>query len=98
MPPELVLLIVNAVLMAYAYLWVYPALPRKTWGAILWRDTVISLAAVGLAAALYWGTDYRFSLILFETNWLIFSVLTLFTIETPLFLWFARKYNLSFDD
>jgi len=38
MSPELTLLIINAVLMGYAYLWAYPSLPEKTWQAIAWRD------------------------------------------------------------
>ena len=98
MAPELTLLIINAVLMAYAYLWAYPALPEKTWRAIMVRDIAISLAAVGLAGMLYWGTGIAFSLILFDTNWFVFSVLTLAAMETPLFLWFAKKHGLSFDD
>jgi len=36
--------------------------------------------------------------IFFETNWLAFSIGTLLVMETPLFAWFARKHNLTFDD
>jgi hypothetical protein len=98
MSPEATILIINAVLMAYAYLWAYPALPEKTWRAVMVRDTAISFAALGLAGVLFWGTGLRFSMIVFETNWFVFSILTLFAMETPLFLWFARKYGMTFDD
>lgn len=98
MSPELTLLIVNAVLMAYAYLWAYPSLPEKTLSAIMIRDMAISAAALIVAAALFWGSGIRFSLIFFDTNWLIFSILTLFLMETPLFFWFAKKHGIDFSD
>lgn len=98
MSPELTLLIINAVLLAYAYLWAYPALTEKTWKAILLRDTAISVAAVTLAGLLYWGSGLPFSLIFFDANWFGFSIVTMMVMETPLFLWFAKKYDLTFDD
>lgn len=98
MSPELTILIINAVFLAYAYLWAYPAMPEKTWGAIMWRDLAISLAALGVAALLYWGRDEVFSMILFDTNWFVFSVGTLIAMETPLFLWFAKKHGLTWED
>lgn len=98
MSPELTLLIVNGVLMAYAYLWAYPALERKTLKTIMVRDLAITAAALAVAAALFWGTGTRFSLILFETNWFIFSALTLFIIETPLFFWFAKRFGIDLND
>ena len=98
MAPELTILIINAVFLAYAYLWAYPSLPEKTWRAIMARDIAISLAALGVAAALYWGRGERFSLVLFQTNWFVFSALTLMAMETPLFLRFAKKYGLTWED
>ena len=65
---------------------------------IMIRDMAISAAALIVAAALFWGSGIRFSLIFFDTNWLIFSILTLFLMETPLFFWFARKYGIDFSD
>jgi len=98
MSPELTLLIINAVLMGYAYLWAYPSLPEKTWQAIAWRDMAITVAAVGLAGLLYWGSGIAFSLVFFDVNWFVFSFVTLMAMETPLFLWFAKKHGISFDD
>lgn len=98
MAPELILLIVNGVMMAYAYLWAYPSLPKITMRSVMVRDVAISVAALIVAGALYWGTQTTFSLIFFETNWFVFSLVTLSIIETPLFFRFAKKHNLSFDD
>ncbi|MEJ6398988.1 hypothetical protein [Yoonia sp. 208BN28-4] len=96
MSPELTILIINGVLMAFGYLVAYPALSEKTMPAIMWRDAVISGAALFLAGLLYWGSDIAFSLIVFDTNWFFFSVLTLMVIETPLFIWFAAKHDIKF--
>ena len=95
MTPELKILIINAVFMAFAYLWAYPAIAQKTVPAIMARDTAISFAALLVAGLLFWGTETRFSLILFQTNWLVFSVVTLMLMELPFFAWFMRKYDLD---
>ena len=81
--------------MAFAYLVAYPMLSEKTVPAIMWRDTAISGAAVLVAGMLYWGTDVRFSLFFFDTNWLVFSIVTLGIIEAPLFAWFVRRHNIK---
>ncbi len=96
MSPELTILVINGVLMAFGYLVAYPALTDKTLAAILWRDTAISLAAVVLAGLLFWGKGLAFRLVLFDTNWLVFSVITLMVIEVPFFAWFARRYDIKF--
>lgn len=95
MTPEATVLIINAVFMAYAYLWAYPAIVRKTISAIMLRDTAISLAALLVAGMLYWDTGVRFSLILFDTNWAVFSIIILIIFETPLSFWFVRKYDID---
>jgi hypothetical protein len=92
---EQIILVTNAALMGYAYFWAYPALTEKTIAAITFRDAVISCMALLLAGALFWGTDQSFTLVFFETNWLVFSIVTLIIIEIPLFLWFLSRFDLS---
>ena len=95
MAPELQILIINGVLLAYAYFWAYPALSDKKLSVIMTRDIAISFASLCLAGALFWGSGTAFSVILFETNWFWFTVITLFVIETPLFYWFVRKHGID---
>lgn len=96
--PEVQILILNAVIAAVAYFGIYPGLAHKTLNRIMLVDTVLTVLALTVAGALFWGTGVRFSLILFDTNWAVFSVLTLWLIETPLFLHFAKKYGIRFFD
>ena len=98
MSPELTLLIVNVVFLGFAYLWAYPSLPKKTVKAVMIRDLAISFAILIVAAGLYAGRGVAFSLIFFETNWLVFTLLVMFALETPLFLWFAQKHGMSLDE
>jgi chromate transport protein ChrA len=98
MAPETTVLIINASLLAFAYLWAYPSLPKKTWHAIMIRDAAISLAALVLAALLFSGKKLSFNIVLFNTNWFVFSFITMMLMETPLFFWFTKKYGLRFDD
>ena len=98
MSPEFIQLTVNVVFLAFAYLWAYPSLTEKTWRAIIIRDVAISVAVLVVSAGLFMGRGLTFSLILFDTNWVVFTIMTMIAMETPLFLWFAQKHGLSFDD
>lgn len=95
MTPELTLLAVNAVFLAFTYLWVYPGLPDKTLALIMRYDLIISTAALVVAGLLFWGSDTGFSLIVFSVNWAVFSLVTLLIMEIPLFAWFAKKHDLT---
>lgn len=98
MSPEATILIINAVLLAFAYAWAYPNLPEKRWQSIMWRDAVISIAALVVAGLLFAGRGFTFNLVLFETSWIVFSIITMLIMETPLFMWFSHKYDLRFDE
>ncbi|MFO7805988.1 MAG: hypothetical protein R6V30_10020 [Paracoccaceae bacterium] len=95
MPPETTLLVVNAVFLAFAYGWVYPRLPEKTTSAIMAYDLAIGGAALLVAGLLYWGSGVAFSLILFDANWLFFSIITMAIMEVPLFLWLMKTYDIE---
>ena len=95
MTPEVTLLIVNAIFLAFAYLWVYPGFTSKTINLILIYDAVISCAALLVAGLLFWGSGTGFSLIVFSSNWAVFSIITLGLMELPLFAWFAKKHDLD---
>lgn len=94
--PEAQILILNGVILGVVYLGIYPTLRDKTLNRIMAIDLVLSALALTVAAALFWGTGTKFSLIFFDTNWLLFSLVTLFALETPLFLNFAKKHGIDF--
>lgn len=102
MAPELQILAINAVALAVAYLLIYPALgPLTNTTATKLRiakaDAVVCTAALVTGGALFWGSDVRFSLLLFEVNWFWFGLVTLLVMEVPLYLWFFRRHGLTLD-
>ncbi len=93
--PEIKILILNAVILAVAYLGIYPSLQEKTLNRMMAVDAVLSALALVVAGGLFWGTGVEFNLPLVATNWAVFTILTLFVMEVPLFLWFARKHGIN---
>lgn len=95
MTPELKILILNAAVLAVAYLGIYPTMREKTLNAMLRNDLALTLLVLLTAGALFAGTGTRFSLILFDTNWFGFALLTSAAMELPLFFWFCKKHDID---
>lgn len=95
MAPELQLLILNAVIVLIAYLGIYPGMRRITLPRMMAVDMVLTALALGVAAALFWGSGTRFSLLLISVNWAVFSFLTLLVMEIPMLIWFCRKNDID---
>jgi hypothetical protein len=96
MTPELQVLAINAVALAGAYLVFYPGLREKTMRALALGDVALSVLVLGTVGALYWGSEVRFTLIWFEVNWVVFTLITGAAMELPLFEWFRRKHKIGF--
>ena len=97
--PEAQILILNGVILAVAYLGIYPSLEEKTLNRIMTIDVVLSALALTVAGALFWGTGTRFNMLFFHSNWAVFTIITLFVMEVPIFLNFANKHGINlFDD
>ncbi|WP_458792340.1 hypothetical protein [Yoonia sp. MH D7] len=95
MTPEATILLVNAIFLAFAYLWVYPNLTPITIARAMRYDLIISAACLTVAGLLFWGTGTPFRMVFFNSNWAVFSIVTLLIMETPLFFWFAKKHDLT---
>ncbi len=93
--PELQILILNAVILGVAYLGIYPTLREKTLNKIMVIDLVLTGLALLVAGGWFMGGGVAFSLVLFEANWVIFTLVTLFVMEVPVFLWFAKRHGIS---
>jgi hypothetical protein len=97
--PEVQILILNGVILAVAYLGIFPSLQDKTMNHIMTIDVVLSVLALTVAGALFWGSGVLFNLLLFNSNWAVFAIITFAVMEVPLFLYFARKHGIKiFDD
>jgi hypothetical protein len=98
MAPELQILAINATCLLVAYLGIFPALTPLTLHRLALADLAVGLTALGTAAALFWGSGVQFRLLLIDTNWFWFALVTFVVIEVPLFLWFVRRHGLNLSD
>ena len=97
--PESQILILNGVILGVAYLGIFPSLQEKTLNRIMTIDLVLTVIALVVAGALFAGTGQAFTLLVVKTNWAVFTLVTLFIIEIPLFFNFAKRHGISiFDD
>lgn len=102
MAPELQILAINATGLAVAYLLIYPALgpltnTRATKLRLMKADAGVMAVLLAASGALFWGSGISFSLLLVETNWFWFALVTVVAMEIPVYLWFARRHGLSPD-
>jgi len=95
--PEAQILILVGIILALAYLGIFPTLREKTLNRLMAIDLALSVLAVSIAGAWFWGTGVPFTLLLYETNWAIFTVVSYGVIEIPLFLAFAKAHGIRLD-
>jgi hypothetical protein len=93
--PELKILILNAAALAVAYLGIYPSMARITLRRLLRQDVVLSVVLLLVAGVMFAGSGTRFSLVVFDTPWWVFTLLTGMVMEWPLFLWFCRRHGID---
>jgi len=85
------------VVVAGGYLSIYPKLAGNNFNKLALCDFVCWSFVLVLVGHKYWGSGYEFSLLLFSTNWFWFTFIVYFAIEVPLFIWYCKKYNVSFE-
>ncbi|MFV0293113.1 MAG: hypothetical protein ACK5II_07830 [Paracoccus sp. (in: a-proteobacteria)] len=95
MSPEAQILIINATILAIAYIGIYPSQNIRHIVQMIPTDLVLASLSLIMAGALFAGSGIRFSLILFETGWFLFALITMMLMEVPLFLWFCHKNDID---
>ena len=79
------------------YLYIYPKIAGNNLNKLALCDLGCLAFVYVLVGLKYWGTGYEFSLLLFSTNWFWFTVIVYYAIEIPYFIWYCKKYNVSFE-
>ncbi len=94
MQAEALILLLNLLMVMLTYLFVYPRFAGRDLNKLLINDLaamVISLLVVG---SLFQGRELKLSLIIFDTNWFWFCLLSYMLIETPFALRYIKKHKL----
>jgi hypothetical protein len=92
---ELIVIFVIIVTLAVGYLLVYPKVAGNDVRKMAWLDVALTLVPFIVSALLFWQSDPTFSLIFFETNWFVFTLITLVIIEIPVLALYLRARGLG---
>lgn len=92
---ELTVVVLIVAVIAVAYLWVYPRFAGTDLRRMAWLDVVLTLIPLGVAGLLFWETNPVFRLLIIETNWFVFTIVTYVILEVPLFLLYLRARGLG---
>lgn len=95
MTAEFSIVLLNAVIIVIAYLWVYPKLAGKDINKVALYDCVASGLALIIVASKYWGTVTQFYFLSMQLNWFWFTMLSYGVIEIPIALWYFREQLLT---
>ena len=98
MSPFITIVLLNAVAYGLAYRVVYPRLVGRDTGRLMWCDAVVIALILGIGYLLFHGEGHRFSLILFETNWVVFTLVVGAAIEMPMLIDYMRRQGISWRD
>ncbi len=94
MSHELIVLIINILIVSFAYIWLYPKVAGNNFKKILYYDLLSSIVAMFITATLYYGSNLLFDGLFFETNWFWFTFVVYMIVETPFSLWYFNKHDI----
>lgn len=92
---ELNMIFVILVTLAVSYLWVYPTFAGNDIKKLQLYDIGLTAIPIAVAGAFFWKSDPPFSLIFFETNWFVFTLVCYLALELPVFFWYLKARGLS---
>lgn len=90
---ELLVVLLNVAVVAVAYFYVYPRFCGSDANRIAINDILASSVSLLVAGSMFWGSGVEFDLIFTTANWFWFTLITYFTLETPLMLWYFKKHK-----
>lgn len=92
MNPETTMLVINAVIVVIAYTLIYPRFAGSNMSKLSVYDVLLSLVPLSIAWWLYADSDHEFNLLVMQTNWLVFTLVTYFVVEMPMSIGYMRTY------
>ncbi|MFZ9858075.1 MAG: hypothetical protein ACO3F2_07060 [Roseiflexaceae bacterium] len=92
MNPETTILIINTIVVVIAYTLIYPRYAKSNMGRLAVYDMLLSLVPLSFAWWLYADSGHQFNIIITQTNWFIFTLVTYFVVEMPLSVGYMRAY------
>ena len=95
LPAELHILGLVLMVFCVTYFAIFPRLKNKTVQRLMFVDLAMVGVLLAIAGSVYGDTGTRFSLLVIDVNWWIFTLVTALIVEIPFFLWFCRKWDID---
>ncbi len=92
MNPETTMLFINAAVIAVAYTLIYPRFAGSDMNKLVFYDLLLTLVPLSIAWWLYAESGHQFNLIVMQSNWFVFTLVTYFIVEMPMTLGYMRVY------
>ncbi len=92
--PEVIVLMLNCVIVAIAYFFIYPVLCGDDINRIVANDFCSSVMSLGICGFLFWGEGIAFNTIFFDSNRFWFTLISYAVIEFPMFIFYATRHGL----
>lgn len=90
---ELSILLLNCIVIALAYLFVYPRFCGSDGFKIAKNDIAATGIVLVIAGFRYWGSGVEFNLLITRVNWFWFTFITYGAIEIPVMMWYYKKHD-----
>lgn len=94
--PEFSVILINCSLIFISYVFLYPRFVKDSFNKLFYFDILFSLLALLISGYLFFQTETEFKALLFTTNWIWFTLLTYFIIESSALILYKHKYNVDF--
>ena len=91
---ELLVVFLVLVTLVAAYFWIYPTYAGSDVVKMAWLDLAVGGVPLAITGLLFWESNPRFSLVFFETNWFLFTLITYAILELPLFVLYVKARGL----
>ena len=95
LPAELHILGLVLMVFCVAYFAIFPKVENKTLHRLMFVDLALVGVLLAIAGSVYANTGVRFSLLVMDVNWWVFTLITAAIVEIPFFLWFCRKWGID---
>lgn len=92
---ELSIVLVNVVLLAIAYFFLYPKYASDDVQRMAWLDVLVGIAALVILAPFNWDSPNDYSLFGADFNWWVFQIFTYALLELPLFFFYIKARGMQ---
>jgi hypothetical protein len=94
MPPELMILLLDAALIVFCYQLLYPRQVGNSRSRLIINDAIATVVALMVAGSLFAGNEQTFTLLVAEVNWFWFTLITYSLMELPFAIRYMRRHHM----